>query len=330
MSDRHKGLSLHFVGIGPCVGPYFMLQLPKTAQIIEVGPRDGLQNEPGVISLADKIEFIRQLSQTGLTEIEAGAFVHPKWVPQMADSEDVFQGIRESKDFHPSVTYSALVPNEKGMRAALACGVRKVAVFTAASETFNQKNINCSMKESIERFAPVLKLAQENGVAVRGYVSTAFVCPYEGVVHPEKTKNAIQRLLDLGIEDISIGDTIGKATPIMVNALLDLLIVKSSISKEYFTMHFHDTYGMALTNIYESLKFYVNRFDASAGGLGGCPYAPGASGNVATNDVVWFLENLGVATGVDLEKLNQATAFIQGILSRPLSSRVFQATYFKT
>lgn len=298
-----------------------MVSLPQKVLLTEVGPRDGLQNESQPVSVTDKLEFIRLLTAAGLTDIEAGAFVSPKWVPQMADSEKIFAKIRTEK-FPTDVTYTALVPNEKGMALALKAGVKKIAIFTAASETFNQKNINCSIAASFDRFKPVLKMAAENAVAVRGYISAAFVCPYEGVVVPQKTADVLSRFLDMGVNDISIGDTTGKATPPMVQALLELLIIKLALPKEDLAMHFHDTYGVAIANIYESLKFHIARFDASAGGLGGCPYAPGAAGNVATNDVVWFLQSLGIETGVDLEKLNAATVFIQNVLGKTLPSRV--------
>lgn len=295
--------------------------LPAQIHLIEVGPRDGLQSISDTISVDDKVEFIRLLSETGLTEIEAGAFVSPKWVQQMAGSAEVFERL---KKFPSNVTYSALVPNEKGFEAALKAGVKKVAVFTAASETFNQKNINCGIQESIDRFVPVVKAAQQHGIAVRGYVSTAFVCPYEGPIAPQACADVVSRLRDLGIADISIGDTVGRATPGMVRSVLELLVGKTPASSNELAMHFHDTEGRALKNIYESLKFFITRFDASAGGLGGCPYAPGASGNVATNDVVALCESLDIATGIDLAKLNLAAQFMENILQRPLNSRVLR------
>ena len=287
--------------------------LPTHAHIIEVGPRDGLQNEKQIISLADKLKLIELLSDTGLEEIEAGAFVSPKWVPQMADSPQVFAALQSKKS---AVVYSALVPNEQGMQAALAAGVKRIAVFTAASETFNQKNINATIAESLARFVPILKLANEHGVQVRGYISAAFVCPYEGIIAPEQTANVICQMRALGINVISIGDTIGKATPLMVDALLKRLIAECKIPTEHIVMHFHDTYGFALTNIYAALQHGVHHFDTSIGGLGGCPYAPGAGGNVATNTVAVFLENLGIATGLNLEKLNAAALWIQGVIGK--------------
>jgi hydroxymethylglutaryl-CoA lyase len=293
--------------------------LPKSVSIIEVGPRDGLQNEKQPIALADKLQFIELLTAAGIPEIEAGSFVSPKWVPQMADSEAVFEHLRSSKT---NTTYSALVPNEQGMSAAIRCGVKKIAVFTAASESFNRKNINCGIDESITRFLPVLKLAQANGMSVRGYVSTAFVCPYEGAIQPSAVTAIVDRLIDLGINDISIGDTIGRATPVTVAGLLEALLRKHSQS--LFAMHFHDTYGTALANVSESLRFGITHYDSSSAGLGGCPYAPGASGNVATDDLVWFLESMGIATGIDSAKLRAAGLFIQSRLNHPLPSRMLK------
>lgn len=293
---------------------------PKQVKIIEVGPRDGLQNEKEIISLADKLRFIELLSEAGLPEIEAGSFVSPKWVPQMANSEAIFQHLKTTSS---KTIYTALVPNEKGMESAVKVGVKKIAIFTAASESFNQKNINCSIEESINRFKPVIAQANQNGLAIRGYVSTAFVCPYEGAIQPQKVFDVVQRLVDLGITDISIGDTVGKANPRSVADLLNLLLKK--FSPDFFAMHFHDTYGMAITNVYESLKFGIHQYDASAGGLGGCPYAPGASGNVATNDLVWFFDQMKIQTGINLQKLQEASLFIQSVLGRKLPSKVLQA-----
>lgn len=286
---------------------------PKKIKIIEVGPRDGLQNEKKIVSLADKIQFIKLLSEAGFEEIEAGAFVSPKWVPQMADSQAVF----ESLDLQSGITYTALVPNEKGMSAALQAGVKKVAVFTAASETFNQKNINASILESIQRFEPVVEMARANHVEVRGYVSTAFVCPYEGDIQASAVADVVQKLFDLGIHDISLGDTIGKATREQVRALLSFLIKKHA--SHIFSMHFHDTYGRAIQNVEESLKFGIACFDSSAGGLGGCPYAPGAKGNVSTNALVSFFDEKKIAHGIDLKKLEAACEFIGKTLGRKLT-----------
>lgn len=305
-----------------------MTQNNHSITIIEVGPRDGLQNEKKTIALNDKIKFIELLSDCGFSEIEAGAFVSPKWVPQMADSENIFEHFasefvgaghaRSSPDADfpgracPAPTYTALVPNKKGMERAIACGVKKIALFTAASETFNIKNINCTIAESLERFEPVLKLAEKNKIAVRGYVSTAFVCPYEGNVTVEKSATVIEELVQLGITDISIGDTVGKASRQNVSQLLERLL--RTHSPEIFAMHFHDTYQLALKNIEESFKFGIRRYDASTAGLGGCPYAPGAKGNVNTRLVVEYFEDLGQRTGVDLVKLKLAEEFIKQVI----------------
>lgn len=288
--------------------------IPTAVKIIEVGPRDGLQNEAAPVSLENKLQFIRLLAASGLKEIEAGAFVSPKWVPQMADSEAVFQRLRD-EEFPRDVIYSALVPNEKGMAAALRAGVRKIAVFTAASESFSRKNTNASVDESIDRFNPVITMARENGVLVRGYVSTAFVCPYEGLISPHRAIDVIKRLVDLGIADISIGDTVGRATSEMVRTFLDCLLGESKMASDLFAMHFHDTEHRALANIDVSLEFGISRFDASTAGLGGCPYAPGASGNVSTNDVVGHCDAKGIATGIDKESLDVAANFIRNVLS---------------
>ena len=249
-------------------------------RIVEVGPRDGLQNEKATLPTATKVAFIDALSEAGLDEIEASAFVSPKWIPQLADAEQVFAQIVR----RPGVVYSALVPNEQGLERALRAKADKVAVFTAASETFNLKNINASIAGSIERFKPVVAGAKTAGLPVRGYVSTAFVCPYEGPIKPEQVLPVVEALAELGIEDISIGDTIGKATPADVDALLDQLLPR--IPAEQLALHFHDTYGHAVENVIAGYKRGIEAFDASAGGLGGCPYAPGAAGNVATEAVV--------------------------------------------
>lgn len=292
-----------------------------------MGLRDGLQSWPlGVgqslpITTEEKFEVLDLLAQAGVQEIEAGAFVSPKAVPQMADTAELF-ALLNRKGRHPGVIYSALVPNEQGFKKAVDSGVSKIAVFTAASESFNQKNINATVDESFERFAPVLKLAAQNAIAVRGYVSTAFHCPFEGKVSVDKAADVALRLADFGITDISIGDTIGKATPTEVDELLELLIVKKGLKADLFAMHFHNTWGRALANIMASLAYFITRFDASVGGIGGCPYAPGATGNVATNDVVALLHDLGIQTGINLDKLNQAGYRLEEILGKPLPSHV--------
>lgn len=303
---------------------------PKKIDIVEMGLRDGLQSWPlsagqGLpITTEEKFEVLELLSEAGLKEIEAVAFVSPKAVPQMADAAELF-ALLKSKGRVPGVVYSALVPNEQGFKKALDSGVAKVAVFTAASESFNQKNINATIDESFTRFAPVLQLAAQNAVVVRGYVSTAFHCPFEGKVSADKTADVAMRLVDLGITDISLGDTIGKATPVEVDALLELLIVKRGLKPDLFAMHFHDTWGRAIANIMVSLAHFITRFDASVGGIGGCPYAPGATGNVATNDVVSLLHDLGIQTGIDLGKLNQAGYRLEEILGKTLPSHVMAA-----
>ena len=297
-------------------------------QITEVGPRDGLQNETESISVSDKIQFIDLLSQSGLSFIEVGAFVSPQKVPQMAGTSDVFLGLEKN----PKVTYSVLVPNEKGMEKALEVGVKKIAVFTAASETFNQKNINTSIQGSIDRFLPVVKMAKENQIQVRAYISTAFVCPYEGDISPDHVLHVVQMLTDLGMTEISLGDTVGRAIPDQVRVLLNALLKK--YPSEFFWMHFHDTYGKdfetgtALPNVKAALEFDIFRYDASIGGLGGCPYAPGASGNISTNDLVNFFHEQGFETGIDLNQLNEAGLFIQKVLNRPLASPLIRSLAF--
>jgi len=273
-------------------------------RIVEVGPRDGLQNEPNFVPTDVKVAFINALSEAGFEEIEAGAFVSPKWVPQMADSEEVFRRIRRKE----GVRYSALVPNEKGLERALAVKADKIAVFTAASETFNLKNINATIEESLNRLRPVVS---RSPVPVRGYVSTAFVCPYEGKIAPSQVIPVVKELLEMGCEEISIGDTIGKATTEDVRVLLDE--VSKVCSFERIALHFHDTYGGAVANARVGAEMGVRTFDASAGGIGGCPYAPGAPGNVSTEDLVKAFPN---RTGVDLEKLETASRIIRGYVSR--------------
>jgi hydroxymethylglutaryl-CoA lyase len=282
-------------------------------RIVEVGPRDGLQNESATIPTAAKVAFIDALSSTRVNEIEATSFVSPKWVPQLADAEQVLAEIQRV----PGVVYSALVPNERGLERALKSRVDKVAVFTAASETFNRKNINATIDESIDRFEPVIRGAGVAKLKVRGYVSTAFWCPYEGKIAPEKTVDVVRRLVDLGIDDVSVGDTIGKAVPGEVEVLLALLLVHVPASR--IAMHFHDTYGHAADNVLASWERGIETFDSSAGGIGGCPYAPGASGNVATEVVVEVLRAAGAEVRVDLAALAAAREVIAGALGRKLT-----------
>ncbi|WP_125782048.1 hydroxymethylglutaryl-CoA lyase [Pseudoalteromonas rubra] len=276
-----------------------MANYPAQVKIVEVGARDGLQNESSVSTVA-KIALVNALADAGLKHIEAGAFVSPKWVPQMADSSDVIQGFVR----RDGVEISALTPNLKGAELALANEVDEFAIFTAASEAFTQKNINCSIEESIERFRPVVELAQKNNIKVRGYVSCVVGCPYQGEVEPEQVLSVCKQLLALGCYEISLGDTIGVGTANQVRQLLTLLL--SHIPAERLAVHFHDTYGQALANIHTALDMGIATIDSAVAGLGGCPYAKGASGNVATEDVVYLLQGLGIDSGIDLERLAKA------------------------
>jgi len=289
---------------------------PAQVRIVEVGPRDGLQNESAQLSADVKIAFINMLSDAGLQSIEAGAFVSPKWVPQMADSDKVFAGIHRK----PGVSYPALVPNEKGMEAAIAAGVREVAVFAAASESFSRKNINCSIDESLARFAPVMDMARAHDVRVRGYVSCVLGCPYEGDIAPAAVVRVAKALHDMGCYEISLGDTIGTGTPVKTRSMLRA--VKDAIPLSDMAVHFHDTYGQALANILVALEERISVIDSAAGGLGGCPYAKGASGNVATEDVLYMLNGMGIATGVDIAKVAEAGRFIAAAVGKPLATRV--------
>lgn len=279
-------------------------------KIIEVGPRDGLQNEPRTIPPEAKIAFIDALSTTGLREIEAGAFVSPRWIPQLADAEQVFSRIRRV----PGVCYSALVPNLQGLERALGVEVDKIAVFTAASESFNRKNINTTIQESIQRFIPVVERAKKEKLPVRGYISTALWCPYEGRIAPAKTVEVVRMLLDLGVDEVSIGDTIGKAVPEEVRTLLDQLLPVCPVAR--VAMHFHDTYHHAVENVLVAYRMGVKTFDASTGGIGGCPYAPGASGNVATEHVIQTLCDAGESVDIDLDRLAAARSVIASALGR--------------
>ncbi|MBK8971575.1 MAG: hydroxymethylglutaryl-CoA lyase [Hahellaceae bacterium] len=285
-------------------------------QIVEMGARDGLQNEPTPVSLAVKQQLITQLVEAGLHRIEIGSFVSAKWVPQMADTDALARTLLP----HPKVTYSALTPNLKGFEDALAASLKEVAVFTAASDAFTQKNINCSVAESLERFAPLFARAKEEGVRVRGYVSCVLGCPYQGATDPAKVAEVTGRLLRMGCYEVSLGDTIGVGTTRGVKTLLSRLLQDTPAST--LAVHFHDTYGQALANIATSLDFGIQTIDASVAGLGGCPYAKGASGNVATEDVVYLLEGNGLSTGVDLDRLIQAGATICKALGRRNGSKV--------
>ncbi|TMQ59205.1 MAG: hydroxymethylglutaryl-CoA lyase [Candidatus Eisenbacteria bacterium] len=283
-------------------------------RVVEVGPRDGLQNEPKTVPTDLKVAFVDALSDAGYEEIEASAFVSPQWVPQLADAEEVFARIRRRE----TTVYSALVPNERGLERALSAKVRKVAVFTAASETFNRKNVNASIQESIERFRPVVAGARREKLPVRGYVSTAFWCPYEGRIGAEAVVGVARQLLDLGVDEISIGDTIGKAVPGEVHVLLDLLL--DHVDQDRLAMHFHDTYGNAIANVLASYERGIAVFDSSAGGVGGCPFAPGAAGNVATEDLIRALTRSGASLSPDLERVRAASDLLSSVLGRPLRS----------
>ena len=293
--------------------------LPRRVTVVEVGPRDGLQNEKGVVSTADKVRFIDLLSVAGFPVIEATSFVSPKAVPQLADAAEVMAAIAR----RPGTRYTALVPNRKGMERALAAGVDEVAVFTGASETFVQHNINTSIAGSIENFLPVVEMARAAGKRVRGYISTAFGCPYEGYVAPPAVVEVAERLLELGVDELSIGDTIGVATPNQVVELTRLLAERMPL--ERLAMHFHDTRGTALANVLAALQCGISIFDSSAGGLGGCPYAPGASGNLATEDLLYLLHGLDIETGVDLDAVVAASRFLAGVRASAPASRYYAA-----
>jgi hydroxymethylglutaryl-CoA lyase len=285
-------------------------------RIVEVGPRDGLQNEKATVPTAIKVELIARLRRAGLRTIEAGSFVSPKWVPQMADTAAVMAQLPRS----PDGSYPVLVPNLRGFEAALEAGATEIAVFAAASETFSQRNINCSIRESLDRFAPVLAAAREASVRVRGYVSCVLGCPYEGDIAPESVAMVSANLFDLGCYEISLGDTIGVGTPGQARAMIEQ--VAARVPVQQIAVHFHDTWGQALVNIYACLDLGISVVDASVAGLGGCPYAKGASGNVATEDVVYLLHGLGIETNVDLPTLVGASRFIAGALGRPPASKV--------
>ena len=289
--------------------------VPRAVKMVEVGPRDGLQNESATLTTDIKVELINRLSDTGLSVIEAGAFVSPKWVPQMADSGEVLARIER----RPGVSYPVLVPNMKGFEGARAAGATEIAIFTAASETFAQKNINCSIDESLERFAPVCTAARDAKITVRGYISCVLGCPYEGEVPPLRVAAVAARLFALGAHEISLGDTIGVGTPAKTQSMLDAVSARLPVGK--LAVHFHDTYGQALANILAALEKGIAVVDSSVAGLGGCPYAPGASGNVASEDVLYMLNGMGILTGVDLEKLVRTGLFIADALHRTPGSK---------
>lgn len=295
------------------------MNMPSRVRIVEVGPRDGLQNERNPIEVGQKIRLVDDLSAAGLEYIEVGSFVSPKWVPQMAGSAEVFAGIGRE----PGITYAALTPNLRGFEAAIAAGVEEIAVFAAASESFSRQNINCSIAESLTRFVPIMDAARKHGVRVRGYVSCALGCPYEGVIHPDQVMAVARDLYAMGCHEISLGDTIGVGTASATRTLFQ--VVGDKVPRECLAGHFHDTYGQALANIYASLQEGIAVFDSSVAGLGGCPYAMGASGNVATEDVVYLLNGLGIESGVDLEKVAHAGRAISQVLGRPSGSKVSAA-----
>ena len=293
--------------------------LPRRVRIVDVAPRDGLQNEAKSVPARIKIELIERLQDAGLAAVEATAFVSPRWVPQMADHAEVMAGIRK----RPGVAYPVLVPNMKGFEAARAAGAKEVAVFGAASETFSRKNINCGIAESLERFAPVVETARAQGMRVRGYISCAAGCPYEGEIAPRAVADLAGKLHRLGCYEVSLGDTIGVGTPRKIRAMIEA--VGKQVPLGRLAGHYHDTYGQALANIYASLELGVKTFDSSVAGLGGCPYARAATGNVATEDVIYMLDGMGIHTGVDLEKLRRAGEFICRELGREPASRVARA-----
>jgi hydroxymethylglutaryl-CoA lyase len=293
--------------------------MSDSVRIFEVGPRDGLQNEKSLVSVADRIAFIEALLDAGLHTIEVGAFVSPKAIPQMVNSDRVLRGVGHRTDGE----FEVLVPNEKGYEAARAAGAREIAVFAAASEAFSRANINCSIAESIERFKPVMTRARDDGIRVRGYVSCVLGCPYEGEIKPAAVVNVTQSLWNLGCYEVSLGDTIGVGTPAKTRQLLRA--AAGVVPMAHLAMHFHDTYGQALANLYAGMEEGARVIDSAAGGLGGCPYAPGATGNVATEDVVYMLEGMGIATGVDMPKLLAVTNRISRLIGRPPVSRVATA-----
>ena len=295
------------------------MELPSKVRMFEVGPRDGLQNEPVTITTETKIELIDILSETGLSTIEVGSFVSQKWVPQMADTAGVLKGIKQL----PGISYPVLTPNLKGFKNALAAGAKEVAIFGAATDSFSKANINCSIEESLERFAPVCEAARENNIRVRGYVSCVVGCPYEGEVDPDKVAEVAVKIFELGCYEISLGDTIGVGTPKKVEKMINT--VARYIPMEKLAVHFHDTHGQALANIFVALQCGISGIDSAVSGLGGCPYAHGASGNVASEDVLYMLNGLEIESGVDMDALLRASSFISHALGHPPASKVARA-----
>jgi len=299
------------------------MSLPSRVTLVDVGPRDGLQNEKEPVATEHKVHLVALLQAAGLREIEVTSFVSPKWVPQMADNLAVMAGIER----HLGTRYAVLTPNLKGLEAALPTQPDEIVVFAAASEAFSQKNINCSIAESIERFAPVVALAHASGIKVRGALSCALGCPYQGEVSPDEVERVVMLMKDIGVDHMGVADTIGVGTPRRVQAVMERALKHYPL--EEISGHFHDTYGQALANVYASLELGIQRFDASVAGLGGCPYAKGATGNVATEDVVFMLDGLGIETGIDVERLVDAGQFISGVLRRAPVSRVARALLAK-
>ncbi len=305
-----------------------MIKLPAQVTLVEVGPRDGLQNEKTPISTAIKVELCKQLIEAGIHRLEAAAFVSPKWVPQMADGADVLAGLQAMTELQGrTVSYSALVPNLKGMEAAIEAGVQEAVVFTAASEAFTQKNINCTIAESIERFKPVAELARAHNIHLRGSISCALGCPYQGEVPVQSAAEVALRLRDIGVQEFDVADTIGVGTALRVSQVFEA--VGYSVGLQHVAGHFHDTYGQALANILAALQLGVSTFHSSIAGLGGCPYAKGATGNVATEDVVYLLQGMGIETGLNLNKLVQTGAWISGSIGKPYISRAGRAVWNK-
>ena len=299
----------------------FSPQFPRSVRVVEVGSRDGLQNEKALVPTEQKIQFIQMLAAAGLPVVEATSFVSPRAIPQLSDATAVMTGLTPLT----TISYPVLVPNLKGMERAIAAGVRSVAVFTAASESFTRHNINATIAESLANFRPVVTLAQQEDIPVRSYISTVFGCPYEGDVPPHQVLNVAQALLEMGINELSLGDTIGVATPNQVIDVISLLVNKGAIPVEQLAVHFHDTRGTALANVLMALQLGISIVDASAGGLGGCPYAPGAAGNLATEDLLYMLHGMGIQTGVDLDKVVAATRFIAPLLGHAPTSKYYQA-----
>jgi hydroxymethylglutaryl-CoA lyase len=295
--------------------------LPHSVRIVEVGPRDGLQNEKAIIPTEQKIQFIHLLADAGLPVVEATSFVSPRAIPQLSDASEVMANISQSS----STSYPVLVPNLKGMERALASGVRAIAVFTAASDSFTRHNINATIAESLANFRPVIALAQQEKIPIRGYISTVFGCPYEGKVEPRRVLNVAQALLEMGVDELSLGDTIGVATPNQVVEMIGLLVLDGAIPVRQLAVHFHDTRGTALANVLIALQCGISIVDSSAGGLGGCPYAPGAAGNLATEDLLYMLHGMGIHTGVDLDKVVTASTFIHPLLGHTPTSKYYQA-----